>query len=106
VPLLASSGGELAKLSMRSRVGPACAQPQSLACTTIPSLNPADCRCFRVVRGMVPHKSARGAEALKRLKVFEGVPPPYDKVSYGMSACMQPIAVSSNHIPCQPFSSL
>jgi large subunit ribosomal protein L13Ae len=28
---------------------------------------------------MVPHKSARGAEALKRIKLFEGVPPPYDK---------------------------
>jgi len=35
---------------------------------------------WRVVRGMTPHKTARGAEALKRLKVFEGVPPPYDKV--------------------------
>lgn len=31
----------------------------------------------RVVRGMVPHKSSRGAAALERLKVFEGVPPPY-----------------------------
>ena len=29
---------------------------------------------------MVPHKTKRGAEALQRLKVFEGVPPPYDKV--------------------------
>jgi hypothetical protein len=28
---------------------------------------------------MVPHKSARGAAALERLKLFEGVPPPYDK---------------------------
>ena len=28
---------------------------------------------------MVPHKTARGAAALERLKVFEGVPPPYDK---------------------------
>lgn len=27
---------------------------------------------------MLPHKSARGAEALGRLKVFEGVPAPYD----------------------------
>jgi large subunit ribosomal protein L13Ae len=32
----------------------------------------------RVVRGMVPHKTARGAAALERLKVFEGVPAPYD----------------------------
>src|ERR1700712_5612130 len=28
---------------------------------------------------MIPHKTARGAAALERLKVFEGVPPPYDK---------------------------
>lgn len=29
---------------------------------------------------MVPHKTPRGAAALERLKCFEGVPPPYDKV--------------------------
>lgn len=28
---------------------------------------------------MIPHKSPRGAAAMERLKVFEGVPPPYDK---------------------------
>lgn len=27
---------------------------------------------------MLPHKTARGAAALQRLKTFEGVPPPYD----------------------------
>ena len=32
----------------------------------------------RAVRGMIPHKTARGAAALQRLKVYEGVPPPYD----------------------------
>ena len=35
---------------------------------------------WRAIRGMLPHKTRRGAEALARLKVFEGVPPPYDKV--------------------------
>lgn len=35
---------------------------------------------WRAIRGMLPHKSPRGAEALARLKVFEGVPPPYDKL--------------------------
>ena len=30
--------------------------------------------------GMLPHKLNRGKEALDRMKVFEGVPPPYDKV--------------------------
>ncbi|RMZ91354.1 hypothetical protein DV736_g1408, partial [Chaetothyriales sp. CBS 134916] len=33
---------------------------------------------YKTVRGMMPHKTARGAAALERLKVFEGVPPPYD----------------------------
>lgn len=33
----------------------------------------------RAVRGMIPHKTARGAAALQRLKVYEGVPPPYDR---------------------------
>jgi len=35
---------------------------------------------WRTVRGMVPHKTPRGANALSKLKVFEGVPPPYDKI--------------------------
>ncbi|KAF0758435.1 hypothetical protein AaE_003939 [Aphanomyces astaci] len=35
---------------------------------------------WRTVRGMLPHKTARGAAALQRLKVFDGVPSPYDKV--------------------------
>lgn len=34
---------------------------------------------WRVVRGMIPHKTARGAAALDRLKTFEGVPHPYDR---------------------------
>ncbi|CAI9107434.1 OLC1v1006784C1 [Oldenlandia corymbosa var. corymbosa] len=35
---------------------------------------------WRTIRGMIPHKTKRGAAALARLKVFEGVPPPYDKI--------------------------
>ncbi|KAL4186426.1 hypothetical protein AMTRI_Chr09g33820 [Amborella trichopoda] len=34
---------------------------------------------WRTIRGMIPHKTKRGAAALSRLKVYEGVPPPYDK---------------------------
>ncbi|KAG6793228.1 hypothetical protein POTOM_002424 [Populus tomentosa] len=34
---------------------------------------------WRTIRGMIPHKTKRGEAALARLKVFEGVPPPYDK---------------------------
>ena len=33
---------------------------------------------WRVIRGMLPHKTARGKAALERLKVFEGIPFPYD----------------------------
>jgi len=33
----------------------------------------------RTVRGMVPHRTERGKESLRRLKVFEGIPPPYDQ---------------------------
>lgn len=32
----------------------------------------------RVVRGMLPHKTARGTQALHRMKLFEGCPAPYD----------------------------
>ena len=35
---------------------------------------------WRVIRGMIPHKTKRGAAAMERLKVFEGIPHPYDKV--------------------------
>ncbi|PWZ00944.1 ribosomal protein L13 [Testicularia cyperi] len=34
---------------------------------------------YKTIRGMVPHKTARGAAALQRLKVYEGVPPPFDR---------------------------
>jgi hypothetical protein len=37
---------------------------------------------WRTVRGMLPHKLAKGQAALERLKVFEGIPPPYDKVGF------------------------
>jgi len=33
----------------------------------------------RIVRGMVPHKTERGKQALVRLRAFEGIPAPYDK---------------------------
>mmetsp|Transcript_16299 Transcript_16299/g.33445 ORF Transcript_16299/g.33445 Transcript_16299/m.33445 type:complete len:201 (-) Transcript_16299:197-799(-) len=34
---------------------------------------------WRTIRGMIPHKTARGQEALARLSTFEGIPHPYDK---------------------------
>jgi large subunit ribosomal protein L13Ae len=35
---------------------------------------------WRSLRGMVPHKTSRGAMALGRLATYEGIPEPYDKV--------------------------
>ena len=34
---------------------------------------------WRSLRGMLPHKSPRGKAALDRLRVFEGIPYPYDQ---------------------------
>uniref|UniRef100_A0A7S2NVN0 60S ribosomal protein L13a n=1 Tax=Zooxanthella nutricula TaxID=1333877 RepID=A0A7S2NVN0_9DINO len=34
---------------------------------------------WRTIRGMVPHKTARGAAAMDRLKCFEGMPHPFDR---------------------------
>merc|ERR1712151_1145785 len=34
---------------------------------------------WRTIRGMVPHKTPRGAAALDRLKCFEGIPHPFDR---------------------------
>jgi len=34
---------------------------------------------YKAVRGMMPHKTSRGAAALERIKLFEGMPPPYDR---------------------------
>lgn len=52
---------------------------------TKPSRGPyhfrAPSKClFKVVRGMIPRKTARGMEAMNRLKVFDGIPPPYDRM--------------------------
>merc|ERR1712013_682609 len=55
-----------------------------LRCNVKPQRGPFHFRApskifWRTVRGMVPHKSEKGKEAMKRLQTFEGVPPPYDK---------------------------
>ncbi|XP_077290389.1 ribosomal protein L13A [Arctopsyche grandis] len=33
---------------------------------------------WKTIRGMLPHKTERGKAALRRLKTYEGCPPPYD----------------------------
>eukprot|EP00882_Tetradesmus_deserticola_P023240 GHRQ01025287.1.p1 GENE.GHRQ01025287.1~~GHRQ01025287.1.p1 ORF type:complete len:192 (-),score=51.41 GHRQ01025287.1:232-807(-) len=53
-------------------------QPQHLAHTHTRRSRPSATVCDTC--SMVPHKTARGAAALERLKCFEGVPPPYDRV--------------------------
>lgn len=35
---------------------------------------------WRVIRGMIAHKTKKGALALERLTVFEGIPHPFDKM--------------------------
>ncbi|KAK2961369.1 putative 60S ribosomal protein L16 [Blattamonas nauphoetae] len=35
---------------------------------------------FKAIRGMLPHKTTRGANALKNLRVYDGVPTEYEKV--------------------------
>lgn len=35
---------------------------------------------WRTIRGMIPHKTARGKVAMTRLKSFDGIPHPYDKM--------------------------
>merc|ERR1711935_80450 len=35
---------------------------------------------WRTVRGMLRHKTPRGANALARMSLFEGIPAPYDKM--------------------------
>merc|ERR1711912_5153 len=34
---------------------------------------------WQTIRGMVPHKTPRGAAALNRLRTYEGIPHPYDR---------------------------
>lgn len=56
-----------------------------LRMNTCPSKGPYHYRqparlLWKVVRGMLPHKSKRGAAALARFKAYEGIPEPYDKV--------------------------
>lgn len=44
------------------------------------NFNNFDDNCYNLLlTGMLPHKLKRGKEALARLKVFEGIPAPYDK---------------------------
>jgi len=58
---------------------------------------------WKTVRGMTPHKTARGAEAMARLKVFEGIPTPYSE----MKRMVVPAALRITHLkPGRDFTHL
>lgn len=51
---------------------------------------------------MVPHKTARGQAAMERMKCFEGVPAPYDKVKrMVVPDALQPLRLQQGHKFCQ-----
>lgn len=51
---------------------------------------------------MVPHKTQRGAKALERIKVFEGVPPPYDKTKrMVVPTCLKVACLQHGHRYCR-----
>merc|ERR1711955_164065 len=63
-------------------------------CNVLPKRGPFHFRApskifWRTVRGMTPHKTERGKDALKRLQTFEGVPPPYDHKKNGHPICLK-----------------
>ena len=56
---------------------------------------------WRAIRGMVPHKTARGKAALERLKIFEGCPYPYShaKKTY-VPVALKSVRLGSNRKSC------
>ncbi|CAM4622818.1 unnamed protein product [Lepidochelys kempii] len=57
---------------------------------------------WRTVRGMLPHKTKRGQAALERLKVFDGIPPPYDKETDGGTRCFESRTPEADAQVCLP----
>lgn len=56
---------------------------------------------WRTIRGMVPHKTARGKAALERFKVFEGTPYPYSHVKKTcVPTALKTIRLGSNRKFC------
>merc|ERR1719310_1252962 len=57
---------------------------------------------WRVIRGMMAHKTKRGAAALERLTVFEGIPHPFDKMKRQvMPAALASIKVRPGRKTCR-----
>lgn len=83
-------------------------------CNVKPSRGPFHFRApskifWRTVRGMLPHKTYRGKCALLRLKVFDGIPQPYDRVKrFVLPAAIRHLALKPRRKYCtglQIFSS-
>ncbi|CRG94098.1 60S ribosomal protein L13, putative [Plasmodium gallinaceum] len=57
---------------------------------------------WRCVRGMLPHKTFKGKIALKKLKVFVGVPYPYDKMKkYVLPSALRAFRLKKNRRYCR-----
>ncbi|CRG99592.1 60S ribosomal protein L13, putative [Plasmodium relictum] len=57
---------------------------------------------WRCVRGMLPHKTYKGKIALKKLKVFVGVPYPYDKMKkYVLPSALRAFRLKKNRRFCR-----
>merc|ERR1712060_1018278 len=57
---------------------------------------------WRTIRGMVPHKTPRGAAALDRLKTYEGIPHPYDrKKRMVIPACLKVLRIRPERKFCR-----
>jgi len=56
---------------------------------------------WRTLRGMTPHKSSKGKAALGRLKVFEGIPFPYDqKKRMCVPECLKCVRIKAHRSTC------
>ncbi|KAI6191640.1 50S ribosomal protein L13, protein [Aphelenchoides bicaudatus] len=75
-------------------------------CNVKPSRGPfhkrAPCKIlYRTVRGMIPHKTARGMQALKNLKSFDGIPQPYDvKQRHVLPSALRHVALKTRRKYC------
>ena len=57
---------------------------------------------WRIIRGMTPHKTARGKAALQRLKVFDGCPYPYsDKKRMVVPQALKVLRIKSHRNTCE-----
>ena len=57
---------------------------------------------WRSLRGMTPHKTSRGKAALQNLKVFEGIPYPYDlKKRMVVPEALKVVRIKSHRNTCR-----